>query len=106
MAEKTPRTWQSKGFFPFHVEVLTPVYIGSGNTLSPLEYVIRKERGEYSLHRIDLQTWLVEHSADESVQNTISSGDISRIRRMLDEKVGCCRLLFKPKPYTGCDLGQ
>ena len=87
MADRKPRVWQNKGFIPFRLEVLTPVFIGSGDTLSPLEYVIRREGSKARLCRIDLQSWLMEHAADQSVQNVIATGDIARIRRMLDEKL-------------------
>ncbi len=88
MPERTqPRHWNSQGFFPFRLEVLTPVFIGSGETLSPLNYVIRQEGKSYRLYGIDLQAWLMAHASDQSVQNIIASGDIARIHRMLDEKV-------------------
>jgi len=86
MPANQPRRWD-KGFIPFRLEVLTPVFIGCGEALSPLEYVIRKEGGKARLYRIDLQSWLMDHAADQSVQNVIATGDISRIRRMLDEKL-------------------
>ena len=88
MPERThPRQWNSHGFLPFRLEVLTPVFIGSGDDLSPLEYVIRKDGNVARLHIIDLQSWLMEQAANQSVQNIIASGDIARIRSMLDEKV-------------------
>ena len=88
MPEKAqPRQWNMRGFFPFRLEVLTPVFIGSGDDLSPLEYVIRKTENGFRLHHIDLQSWLMAHASDQSVQNIIASGDIARIRNMLDEKV-------------------
>ena len=31
MPDKMPRSWQEKGFVPFWIEVLTPVYIGSND---------------------------------------------------------------------------
>lgn len=88
MPERThPRQWNTRGFIPFRLEVLTPVFIGSGNDLSPLEYVIRKEGPSPRLHIIDLQSWLMEQAANQNVQNIIAGGDIARIRNMLDEKV-------------------
>lgn len=87
MTTKSPRQWGSKGFIPFRLEVLTPVYIGSGDVLSPLEYVIREKNGKARLYRIDLQSWLMRYGSEQSVQNIIATGDIARIRRMLDERV-------------------
>lgn len=87
MTARSPRQWRSEGFLPFRLEVLTPVHIGSGDALSPLEYVIREKNGKARLYRIDLQSWLMRYGSEQSVQNIIATGDISRIRRMLDEKV-------------------
>ena len=84
---KTPRRWQKEGFIPFRLEILTPVFIGSGTELSPLEYIIRKEQGTYRLHIIDLQSWLLQHAGEAQIQETVASGDIGRIRRMLEERV-------------------
>lgn len=106
MADDTPRKWQSKGFIPFRLEVLTPVHIGSGTTLSPLEYVIRREGKTCTLHRIDLQSWLMEHASDESVQNIIAGGDISRIRRMLDEKVDASACSLSQSPVKDATLAD
>lgn len=106
MADKQPRKWQSKGFIPFRLEVLTPVFIGSGTTLSPLEYVIRKENGKNWLYFIDLQSWLMEHASVQSVQNIIASGDIARIRRMLDEKVDAATFAVNSSPIEDGTLAD
>ncbi len=68
MTARSPRQWRSEGFLPFRLEVLTPVHIGSGDVLSPLEYVIRKKNGKARLYRIDLQSWLMRHGSEQSVQ--------------------------------------
>ena len=47
MTARSPRQWRSEGFLPFRLEVLTPVHIGSGDVLSPLEYVIRKKTARH-----------------------------------------------------------
>ena len=87
MPDKMPRSWQEKGFVPFWIEVLTPVYIGSNDELSPLDYVIRKIGNQNWLCCIDLQGWLMQNADDASVQKTIASGDVAQIRSMLNEKV-------------------
>ena len=100
------RKWQDKGFMPFRLEVLTPVFIGSGTTLSPLEYLIRKTNGNNRLHRIDLQSWLVEHAGDVTVQKIVASGDIFRIRRMLDEKVNIEQFTISSSPIDDAALAR
>lgn len=102
--KKQPRHWGRQGFFPFRLEVLTPVFIGSGDTLSPLEYVIRKEKEGYTLHRIDLQSWLIENASEPSVQKIIASGDIARIRPMLDEKVDTAEFSIISTPIVDSTL--
>ena len=87
MPDKMPRSWQEKGFVPFWLEVLTPVYIGSNDELSPLDYVIRKMGNQSWLCCIDLQGWLMQNADDSSVQKTIANGDVAQIRNMLQEKV-------------------
>ena len=87
MPDKMPRCWQEKGFVPFWIEVLTPVYIGSNDELSPLDYVIRKKGNQNWLCCIDLQGWLMQNASDISIQSIISKGDVAQIRNMLNEKV-------------------
>ncbi len=106
MPDRQPRKWRRKGFFPFRMEVLTPVFIGSGTTLSPLEYVIRAEHNTHCLCRIDLQSWLMEHALDQSVQAIIASGDIARIRRMLDEKVDAADFALSSSPIADAALAD
>ena len=87
MPDKMPRSWQEKGFVPFWIEVLTPVYIGSNEELSPLEYIIHRKDNLYRLWRIDLQGWLMQNASDISIQSIISKGDVAQIKNMLNEKV-------------------
>ena len=106
MTARSPRQWRSEGFLPFRLEVLTPVHIGSGDVLSPLEYVIRKKNGKARLYRIDLQSWLMRHGSEQSVQNIIATGDISRIRRMLDEKVDEAAYAVSSSPIPDLSLAE
>ena len=106
MPDNRPRQWQLQGVKPFRLEVLTPVFIGSGATLSPLEYVLREERGQYRLYRIDLASWMMENAADQNVQSIVASGDIARIRRMLDEKVDAAVYAVSSSPLEDATLAR
>lgn len=106
MTVKPPRTWRSAGFFPFRLEVLTPVHIGSGDVLSPLDYVIRQKNGTARLYRIDLQSWLMRHGAEPEVQQCIATGDLLRIRRMLDERVDETVFAVSSSPITDLSLAR
>ena len=87
-APRKPRQWNEKGFIPFRLEVLTPVHIGSGETLSPLEYVLRQKDGEWRLYRLDMRAWFAESSDDAAVRGAIESDDLKRIQKTVDEKTG------------------
>lgn len=82
---KMPRIWDQKGFLPFCLESLTPVTIGSGEDLSPLDYVIRKHGESYVLHLVDTQDWLSDMHEKSDIQNALNNGDILRLRVLMDE---------------------
>ena len=105
MPEK-PRSWQPNGFVPFRLEILTPVHIGSGTQLSPLEYVIRQKGDGYALYNIDLQSWLMNHGGESDVRGAIESGDVGRIRRMLNEKVDADLFAVSSSPIHDKSLAK
>lgn len=82
-----PRRWTREGFVPFRLEALTPVFIGSGGDLSPLEYVIRQEGGECALHLVDTASWLQAAQEMDDVRSALTSGDMQRLRRLMDERL-------------------
>lgn len=82
---KMPRIWDQKGFFPFCLEPLTPVTIGSGEDLSPLDYVIRKQGESYVLHLVNTQDWLSDMHEKSDIQNALNNGNILRLRVLMDE---------------------
>lgn len=106
MPEKLPRAWRQKGFVPFRLEILTPVHIGSGTQLSPLEYVIRQKGDSYALYNIDLQGWLMNHGRETEVRGAIESGDVGRIRRMLNEKVDADLFAASSSPIPDKSLAR
>ena len=79
-----PRRWTHDGFIPFRLEVLTPVFIGSGDDLSPLDYVIRKEGGGYALHLADTESWLLAAQGSADVRTALDKGDMLQLRRLMD----------------------
>lgn len=52
--KQMPRSFGEEGFVPFRLEVCTPVFIGTGETLSPLDYVVKDE----SVYLVNLAAWL------------------------------------------------
>lgn len=83
----TPRRWTQKGFIPFRLEVLTPVFIGSGSDLSPLEYVIRKENDGYALHLVDTESWLMASQNATDISAALDKGDMLQLRRLMDSQL-------------------
>lgn len=86
--QRKPRQWNDKGFLPFRLEVLTPVHIGSGDTLSPLEYVLRQHEDAWRLYRLDMRAWFAEYGQDSAVRGAVESTDLKRIQRVVNEKTG------------------
>lgn len=86
--QRKPRQWNDRGFLPFRLEMLTPVHIGSGDTLSPLEYVLRQHEDEWRLYRLDMRAWFAEYGQDSAVRGAVESTDLKRIQRVVNEKTG------------------
>lgn len=86
--QRKPRLWNDKGFLPFRLEMLTPVHIGSGDTLSPLEYVLRQHEDAWRLYRLDMRAWFAEYGQDSPVRGAVESTDLKRIQRVVNEKTG------------------
>lgn len=80
-----PRRWARESFFPFRLEVLTPVFIGTGGDLSPLEYVIRQKGDDHWLHLVDTASWLQASQDMGDVRSALDAGDMLRLRRLMDE---------------------
>ncbi len=82
-----PRRWSAEGVVPFRLEVLTPVFIGSGEDLSPLDYVVRKEGSGHVLHLVDGAGWLRAEQGNSAVSAALNAGDLLRLRRLMDERL-------------------
>lgn len=80
-----PRIWNGSGFVPFHLEALTPVYIGSGEDFSPLDYIIRRVDGQECLFLVDTGAWLLEAQGNSAVSAALEKGDLPALRRLLNE---------------------
>lgn len=100
-SKNLPRRWDAHGFKPFLLEVLTPVFVGSGEPFTPLEYVVRKEGHDYILYLVDGAAWLREASAtDKAVEAALSDGDMPRLRTLLAERLNVTRYAYARLPIT------
>ena len=74
--------------FPVRLEVLTPVFIGTGEELEGFDYVIRKsDDGSYRLHFIDVSAWIADSPQDSSIRKALLEEDYQIIRRAISDKV-------------------
>lgn len=81
------RIWDYKGFIPFQLEALTPVHIGSGWDLSPLEYVLRQPlENRYEVWLIDTAAWLADNQANPEIDRALDAGGMEALRQLLN---GC-----------------
>lgn len=106
MASPLPRLWNDKGFKPFRLEVLTPVFVGSGEQFSPLEYTIRKEKDGYVLYLVDGAAWLQAHAGDPAVNSALDSGDMARLRCLVHERLDVASYAYARLPVTLPETGK
>lgn len=78
------------------LEVLSPVHIGSGSALSPLDYQVHQDdNGEHILYTLDYTGWLDTLTDDEaqSLANIFSQSTLTKVwetvRKKIDKEVFC-----------------
>lgn len=104
--DRHPRRWTQESFIPFRLEILTPVFIGTGTDLSPLEYVIRKEAGAYVLHLVDSQSWLLASQDKPDISAALKAGKMSGLRRLMDEHLDAGLYSLARIPVSSSALAQ
>lgn len=101
-----PRRWTRESFIPFRLEVLTPVFIGSGGDLSPLEYVIRQEGDAWALHLVDAASWLQAAQDKADIRKALESGEMQRLRRLMDEHLDAALYSLARVPIPSRKLAE
>lgn len=77
--------WNEKGYYPFQIEVLTPVHIGAGKDFEPMEYVVRNvAMGNYQIWLIDTPAWLAANYEKPEIASALDSGDLDALRHLLN----------------------
>ena len=104
--DRPPRRWTTESFIPFRFEILTPVFIGTGTDLSPLEYIIRKEAGGYALHLVDSQSWLLASQDKPDISAALKAGKMSGLRRLMDEHLDAGLYSMARIPVTSVSLAE
>ena len=73
---------QNKVTYYIQVKALTPVFVGSGQTVDPLKYTIQKgTTGKTYFHHIDLDRWVLDNAKNEAFAEMLDSGNYREIRR-------------------------
>lgn len=73
--------------FFFVLEPLTPVHIGSGESLEPMDYVINSDSGKSFFHHIDLKAWVQNHPDPQELADFFGNSRLPAIRRRIHEEV-------------------
>lgn len=68
----------------FKVEILSPVHIGSGDTVDPFHYLID---GKQVCHFIDPGAWAADHPDPEALARQFSSGNIAEMRASMAAQI-------------------
>ena len=62
---------------------LTPIHVGTGDTLDPLAYIMRKEDGTPFLYPVDLSAWVEAYDNPAELAQFFSSRELPEIRRRI-----------------------
>lgn len=73
--------------FHFVLEPLTPVHIGSGESLEPMDYVIKNNNGKSFFHHIDLKAWVQNHPDPGELAVFFGNRPLPAIRRRIHEEI-------------------
>ncbi len=77
---------------------LTPIHVGTGDTLDPLSYIMREEDGAARLYPVDLPAWVEAHENPAELARIFASSELPEIRRYVATKLD--PLIFGGAPAT------
>lgn len=69
------------------LEVLTPVHVGSGETMDPTSYVIMEDPEGPALYTLDLMAWIEDHPDPPGLAMRFSGGNLPAIRGFLRDGI-------------------
>ncbi|MFP4048977.1 MAG: type III-A CRISPR-associated RAMP protein Csm5 [Desulfovermiculus sp.] len=74
--------------YTLYLTFLTPVFVGTGDELDPLSYVLKdKGQDRADLHLIDLYSWVRDDAKNQELQKAFSQRDMSSLRRFVAERI-------------------
>lgn len=71
----------------FQLDILSPVHIGTGEQLDPMNYVMRRDNGEVVCHVLDTQSWALDYPDPDELSELFSGGNIPVMRSFLANKI-------------------
>ncbi|MDY0261382.1 RAMP superfamily CRISPR-associated protein [Syntrophotalea acetylenica] len=67
----------------FQLEILSPVYIGTGEEIDPMAYLMRQDENQILCHVLDTRTWAAEYPDPDELSATFSGTNIPAMRSYL-----------------------
>ena len=65
------------------LEPLTPIHIGTGETMDPLSYIMKEEGGNPFLYSVDVPSWVEAHPDPAGLAELFSTKPLPEIRAHL-----------------------
>ncbi len=67
----------------FRLEILTPVHIGTGDELDPMNYLMREESTGPTCHVVNTNAWAAEYPDPDDLCARFSGGNVPQMRKFL-----------------------
>ncbi len=71
----------------FKLDILSPVHIGTGDELDPMNYLMRHEDGKVTCHILDTRSWAKDFPDPVELSKIFSGGNIPAMRGFLANQI-------------------
>lgn len=71
----------------FRLEILTPVHIGTGDELDPMNYLMREEETGPACHVVNTNAWAAEYPDPDELCTRFSGGNVPQMRKFLADRL-------------------
>ncbi|WP_022662637.1 RAMP superfamily CRISPR-associated protein [Paucidesulfovibrio longus] len=69
------------------LEPLTPIHIGVGDSMDPLDYIMKEEHGQPFLYSVDVQAWVEAQANPVELAELFSRKSLTEIRSYLTKEI-------------------
>ncbi len=69
------------------LEVLSPVHVGTGDSLDPMSYLMREEDGTPYCYTVDTAAWIGHHPDPEGLAERFAKSELPAIRAMVAQEL-------------------